>query len=167
MGGFTSLSGISGVSDMVSIEQVAVSNFDENTVGEDMKDVASKIQDAYKEMLTDDNRHFVDQKAQTDHLARLTGLISDHLASSKPEDDKLWQKLGSLERRVGTLDRECNVLVRDSTSYKQKTITISTKIFTPMCISQQLAGWQLPKGHADQDNDSKNLFKRCCRKQQG
>jgi len=112
--GFTSKSGAKGVPDLVSIVEVEVNNFDENSIGEEMKDVTSKIQDAYKEMLTDDTRHFIDQKSQTDHLARLTTLIRDHIASSGPEEDKLWQELGSLDRRIMRLDRECATLVKEA-----------------------------------------------------
>ncbi|CAK0889049.1 unnamed protein product, partial [Prorocentrum cordatum] len=39
-------------------------------------------------MLTDDHRHFVDQKSQTDHLLRLTSVISDHIAAAVPEDGR-------------------------------------------------------------------------------
>jgi len=116
--GFTARSGMpSGVdlkSDSVSIVEVDVANFDENVIGEDMKDVTSKIQDAYRDMLTDDHRHFVDQKSQTDHLLRLTSVINDHLAAAVPEDDKLWKQVAYLDRRMSRLGRDCKTLVTET-----------------------------------------------------
>jgi len=116
--GFTARSGTaSGVnvqSDSVSIVEVDVSNFDENVIGEDMKDVTSKIQDAYRDMLTDDHRHFVDQKSQTDHLLRLTSVINDHIAAAVPEDDRLWKQVAYLDRRMSRLARDCKGFVAET-----------------------------------------------------
>jgi hypothetical protein len=118
--GFTARSGDlkqlprGGASDLVSIVEVDVSNFDENVIGEDMKDVTSKIQDAYRDMLTDDHRHFVDQKSQTDHLLRLTSVISDHIAAAVPEDDRLWKQVAYLDRRVSRLARDCKSFVAET-----------------------------------------------------
>lgn len=115
--GFTARSGTpaqGGASDLVSIVELDVSNFDENVIGEDMKDVTSKIQDAYRDMLTDDHRHFVDQKSQTDHLLRLTSVISDHISAAVPEDDRLWKQVAYLDRRVSRLARDCKTFVAET-----------------------------------------------------
>merc|ERR1712100_284191 len=60
--------------DAISITQVEMHNFDDTSVGEEMRDVSAKIQEAYRDMLTDENRHFIDQKSQMEHLQRLTGM---------------------------------------------------------------------------------------------
>lgn len=115
--GFTARSGMpSGnvKSDSVSIVEVDVVNFDENVIGEDMKDVTSKIQDAYRDMLTDDHRHFVDQKSQTDHLLRLTTVISEHIAVALPADDQLWKQVAYLDRRMSRLNRDCKTFVTET-----------------------------------------------------
>eukprot|EP00927_Polykrikos_kofoidii_P056421 TRINITY_DN50539_c0_g1_i1.p1 TRINITY_DN50539_c0_g1~~TRINITY_DN50539_c0_g1_i1.p1 ORF type:complete len:481 (+),score=86.31 TRINITY_DN50539_c0_g1_i1:61-1503(+) len=101
------------LSDMISIVQMEVNNLDENTVGEDMKDVSEKIQEAYREMLTDENRHFVDQKSQMEHLKRLTVMLQDHAAEVGPADAALFQDLGSLEIRMKALDEDCRTLSKE------------------------------------------------------
>jgi hypothetical protein len=123
--GFTAFSGTpseGSSSDLLSLIQVDVNNYDENTIGESMKaiksqdgkDVTSKIQDAYREMLLDDKRHFADQKSQTDHLLRLTAMMGDYITRTKPEDDKLWRDLGSLERRMARLTTDCQTVIKET-----------------------------------------------------
>lgn len=114
--GFTAQSGSppeGGASDLVSIVEVDVNNFDENSVGEDMKDVTSKIHDAYKDMLTDEGRHFKDQKAQKDQLEKLTTMLSDHLHATKPVEMKLFEQLEMLEMRMDRLGADCQTLTKE------------------------------------------------------
>lgn len=101
-------------SDLVSISQLEVYNFDSTVVGEDIgKDVSRDIQEAYREMLTDDNRHFVDQKSQGDHLTRLTRMLIQHVDTSKPADELMFQELYRLKQRVGKLDEDCKTLTKE------------------------------------------------------
>lgn len=117
VGGYIGFSAWSGTgnpgrvsSDLASLLEVEVSNFDENSIGEDMKDVSMQIQEAYRQMLTDENRHFVDQKSQTEHLTRLLSMLGEHLAVAKPEDDRLLAQIHSLTSRVDTLGADCKTL---------------------------------------------------------
>jgi len=100
-------------SDLVSIIQVDMNNFDDTALGEDMKDVSAKIQEAYREMLTDENRHFVDQKSQADHLQRLTSMLSDHVAEARPMDQRLFDDLQALDVRMSRLDEDCRTLSKE------------------------------------------------------
>jgi len=118
--GFSAWSGTMGadaiekVSDLVSFSQLEVYNFDSNVIGEDMsKDVSKDIQEAYREMLTDDNRHFVDQKSQSDHLTRLTRMLIQHVDTTKPADELMFQELYRLKQRVGKLDEDCKTLTKE------------------------------------------------------
>eukprot|EP00928_Gymnodinium_smaydae_P063801 TRINITY_DN47290_c0_g1_i1.p1 TRINITY_DN47290_c0_g1~~TRINITY_DN47290_c0_g1_i1.p1 ORF type:complete len:505 (-),score=99.90 TRINITY_DN47290_c0_g1_i1:70-1542(-) len=97
-------------SDHVSIEKVEVYNADENVIGEEMKDVAANIQEAYREMLTDKNRHFVDQRSQMEHLNRLTTMISEHLTESSPIDASMFEQLSNLNSRMSKLEENCRTL---------------------------------------------------------
>jgi len=112
--GFTAWSGTGSpdavTSDLVSIVEVEVSNYDETVIGEEMKDVSMQIQEAYRQMLTDENRHFVDQKSQTEHLQRLLSMLSEHLATSKPEDDRMLAEIHGLTSRVDALGADCKML---------------------------------------------------------
>merc|ERR1712192_112989 len=71
------------------------------------------IADAYQSMLTDENRHFVDQKSQTDHLDRLTKMLSQHADASKPADDKMFRDLETLQGRINKMDEDCRTLVKE------------------------------------------------------
>jgi len=112
--GFTAWSGTGAPGtvspDIVSLAEVRTVNFDETSIGEDMKDVSAQIQEAYRQMLTDENRHFVDQKSQTEHLSRLISMLGEHLAQAKPEDDRLLAQIHSLTSRVDTLGTDCKTL---------------------------------------------------------
>lgn len=113
--GFTAWSGTEtegAPADLVQITQVDVNNMDETVVGEDMKDVSARIQDAYREMLTDEKRHFTDQKSQTDHLARLTTMIDEHINSTAPAEQNLFQALRGLEHRMVKLSDDCKAEVK-------------------------------------------------------
>jgi len=102
------------VSDLVSFSQLEVHNFDTTVVGEDIsKDVSKDIQEAYREMLIDDNRHFSDQKSQSDHLTRLTRMLIQHVDTSKPADELMFQELYRLKQRVGKLDEDCKTLTKE------------------------------------------------------
>jgi len=118
-GGFIGMTAWSGtppageMPDSISVVEVSVKNMDENIVGEEMKDVTSKIQDAYREMLTDKNRHFTDQKSQTEHLIRLVNMLSEHVGTVKPEEEKMFQQIEGLEGRLSKLDKDCGTLNKE------------------------------------------------------
>jgi len=114
--GFSAWSGTAGtdvVPDMVTIQQLEVNNFDTNSIGEEMTDVSKDIQDAFRDMLTDEHRHFDDQKSQTEHLERLTSMLQQHSETNKPADEKLFQDLEGLQGRVGKLDEDCKTLTKE------------------------------------------------------
>jgi len=114
--GFSAWSGSASpekVSDLVSFSKLEVYNYDQTVVAEEMKDVSKDIQEAFREMLTDENRHFVDQKTQSDHLNRLTRMLHQHVDTSKPADDKMFQELSGLQQRVGKLDEDCKTLTKE------------------------------------------------------
>lgn len=118
-GGYIGLSAWSGtsasplVSDTVQVEKFEMANFDTtNIIGEEM-DVSKQIQEAYREMLTDEKRHFANQKAQTEHLERLEKMLQDHLDTTKPEDAKMYQDLEALQERMKTLDEKGKLLTKE------------------------------------------------------
>jgi len=113
--GLTAWSGtaVDGVSsDLVSVVQMDVNNMDENSIGEDMKDVSKEIQDTYREMLTDSHRHFLDQKSQTDHLAKLVDMLGEHINSTKPAEEALFQALKGYEDRMERLGEDCRTMTQ-------------------------------------------------------
>jgi len=117
-GGYLGITAWSGstsppsTSDQIAITQLEVSNFDSTSIGEEMTDVSMAIQEAYREMLTDEKRHFVDQKSQTDHLKRLEDMLAEHLNTTKPADQKMFQELEGLQDRVKQLDEKCSTLTK-------------------------------------------------------
>lgn len=110
--GFTSWSGEEAgpKTDMVSIVEMNTYNHDTTSLGEDIKDVSKEIQDAYREMLTDKNRHFKDQKSQKEHLERLTEMLSNHMIAVKPQEDQMFKKLTGLQDRMHRLEENCKTL---------------------------------------------------------
>merc|ERR1712007_64344 len=82
--GMTSWSGTGSgyVADSVSITALEVLNHDEAVVGEDFSDVSKKIQETYQDLLTDEHRHFLDEKSQTEHMTRLIKMVEDYVDSS-------------------------------------------------------------------------------------
>jgi len=101
------------MSDTVAISQIEVHNFDETSIGEDMQDVSAKIQEAYREMLTDENRHFVDQKSQMEHLQRLHVMLSDHLKEASEAESKFFLQLSNLNTAMSRLDSDCRTLSKE------------------------------------------------------
>lgn len=101
-----------GASDHVSITKVEVNNFDENSIGEEMKDVSLKIQEAYRAMLTDENRHFLDQKSQTEHLQRLITMLNEHVETVKPIEQKMFADIEGLEQRISKLDEDVKTVIK-------------------------------------------------------
>lgn len=136
--GFSAWSGTKSeqtVADMVSITQVAVSNHDTNALGEQVSDVSADIQEAFRQMLTDENRHFIDQKAQTQHLKRLMSMVNEHTKASSPVEKKMFQDIEELEDRMSrlgddckTLTKELEVLVRAEGEPVQKTKLLKNEI---------------------------------------
>jgi len=113
--GFSAWSGAAGTeSDLVSISQFEVYNFDTEVIGEEMKDVSERIQDAYREMLTDEHRHFLDQKSQTDHLARLVTMLDEHINTTKPAEESLYVALQGLDNRMVKLGDDCKTQVKET-----------------------------------------------------
>mmetsp|Transcript_1111 Transcript_1111/g.1531 ORF Transcript_1111/g.1531 Transcript_1111/m.1531 type:complete len:490 (-) Transcript_1111:49-1518(-) len=115
-GGFIGVTAWSGTpeqgvsSDLVSIVQMEVNNMDETSIGEDMKDVSTQIQETYMEMLTDTHRHFLDQKSQTDHITRLTDMLGEHLNVTGPAELSLFQTLKAYEDRMEQLGEDCRTV---------------------------------------------------------
>lgn len=114
--GFTAWSGQAAsdvIPDMISVSKFEVFNYDTTSIGEEMKDVTKEIQDAYREMLTDENRHFADQKSQTEHLGRIVGMLSQHIETNKPADTKMFEDLELIQGRMQRLDEDCKTLVKE------------------------------------------------------
>lgn len=101
------------VTDKISIVQLDVHNFDTTTIGEEMKDVSAEIQNAYRDMLTDENRHFVDQKSQTEHLMRLVKMLGQHAEQAKPQEQKMFEELEFLQHRMRRLEEGCKTLSKE------------------------------------------------------
>jgi len=101
------------VSDLISIFSLEVNNFDTTSIGEEMQDVSTEISNAYKEMLTDENRHLHDQKTQSEHITRLVTMLSQHAEASKPIDEKIYQDLENLQTRMSKLDDDGKLLVKE------------------------------------------------------
>jgi len=115
--GFTAWSGTSAppntISDTVVLTNFEVHNFDTTSIGEEMKDVSKEIQEAYRDMLTDENRHFADQKSQTEHIARLVAMLGEHVNTSGPADQKMFEDLEGLQNRMSRLDEDCKTLTKE------------------------------------------------------
>lgn len=112
--GFTAWTGTKGkVTDNVVIEKFDMYNYDTTSIGEEMKDVSKDIEDTYREMLTDEHRHFTDQKLQTEHINRLIRMINQHVEASKPDDLQMYQDLEGLVNRMGQLDDNCKLLTKE------------------------------------------------------
>merc|ERR1712217_492410 len=101
-------------SDLVSLVEVEVSNHDETSIGEEVKDVSTQIQEAYRDMLTDEKRHFVDQKSQTEHLSRLHSMLSEYLNATRPAEQKLFQEVQALTARMDSLSNDCRTLKQET-----------------------------------------------------
>mmetsp|Transcript_127977 Transcript_127977/g.220718 ORF Transcript_127977/g.220718 Transcript_127977/m.220718 type:complete len:488 (+) Transcript_127977:130-1593(+) len=118
-GGYVGFSAWSGskseetVADTVSITQLAMYNHDTNGLGEQITDVSADIQEAFREMLTDKNRHFIDQKSQTQHLKRLMSMVTEHTKASSPVEAKMFQDLEQLEDRMSRLGDDCKTLTKE------------------------------------------------------
>lgn len=118
-GGYIGFSAWSGANtegaepDLVYITKVEAYNLDTTSIGEEMKDVSAEIQEAYREMLTDEKRHFMDQKSQTDHLARLSKMLSEHTEAAKPADKKIFEDLQNLTVRMSRLGDDCKTLTKE------------------------------------------------------
>lgn len=104
--GITAWSGSNPGADMVALTSIKVEIFDDTSIGEEMSDVSVKIQEAYKEMLMDKNRHFIDQKSQTEHLARLTTLLSQHISEASQQEQNMFTALEGSQHRLRRLDEE-------------------------------------------------------------
>jgi len=111
--GFSAWSGTADIADLVSIVQLDVWNHDDTKIGEDMKDVSAEIQNSYKSMLLDENRHFIDQRSQAEHLQRLQKMLGSHMETSEPADLKMFQDLEGLQTRMLRLDEDCKTLVKE------------------------------------------------------
>mmetsp|Transcript_20783 Transcript_20783/g.45052 ORF Transcript_20783/g.45052 Transcript_20783/m.45052 type:complete len:516 (-) Transcript_20783:49-1596(-) len=112
--GLTAWSGAAPMPDLVSVQRFEILNTDETVTGEELRDVSAQIQEAYREMLTDEHRHFLDQKSQTDHLVRLTSLVSDHLSTSKRAEESLAMQIQALSGRVHRLGESCRELRKET-----------------------------------------------------
>mmetsp|Transcript_92992 Transcript_92992/g.300533 ORF Transcript_92992/g.300533 Transcript_92992/m.300533 type:complete len:489 (+) Transcript_92992:51-1517(+) len=112
--GFTAWSGSGQVPDLVSITEIEVNNFDDTSIGEEMQDVSAQIQNAYREMLTDEHRHFLDQKSQTEHLSRLVSMLQEHIDTTKPAEEKLIQQVQVLTGRLHKLGEQCRELKQET-----------------------------------------------------
>jgi hypothetical protein len=64
-------------------------------------------------MLTDDNRHFHDQKSQKEHLERLISMLQQHAETTHPADLKMYQDLEGIQGRMSMLDEGCKTLVKE------------------------------------------------------
>merc|ERR1712070_1228600 len=82
-------------------------------MGEEMTDVSKAIQEAYRDMLTDEKRHFSDQKSQTEHIGRLERMIAEHINTTIPADEKMFQDLQGLQNRMQRLDEDCRLLTKE------------------------------------------------------
>jgi hypothetical protein len=118
-GGYLGFTGWSGTatsgkaSDLVAILQLEVNNYDTTSIGEQMHDVSKSIEDAYRDMLTDDKRHFVDQKSQSDHLVRLETMLQNHIDACSTAEKKMFQEMQVLEGRVQGLGEGYSTVVKE------------------------------------------------------
>jgi len=110
--GFTAWTGSTGKeADSVSLISMSMYNYDTTSIGEDLSmDVSKEIQEAYREMLTDEKRHFKDQKSQKEHLQRLTNMLSNHMQQVKPQEQEMFTKLGNLQDKMHKLEEGCKTL---------------------------------------------------------
>jgi hypothetical protein len=129
--GFTSWSGMakSGyVPDSVSVTSVEVWNHDEDVVGEDffyipgVNDVSKVIQDTYKDLLTDEHRHFLDEASQTQHMKRLVKMVEDHVDSFYPMAVKHVEDVEALGDRVKRTSGLCKEMGLELRLFTKNTV---------------------------------------------
>ncbi|CAE7802510.1 unnamed protein product, partial [Symbiodinium sp. CCMP2456] len=114
--GFTAWSGSTEVTkspDGVSLTKVQVVNFDDQAVGEDIMGTSAKDKIAYEALMSEDSRYFQDQQAQTEHIGRITSMLSAHLNETKPTYDVMAFQVSSLMESLNKLDRDCRLLTKE------------------------------------------------------
>lgn len=114
--GFTAWSGSAEVNkfpDGVSLTKVQVVNFDDQAVGENIMGASAKDKIAYEALMSEDSRYFQDQQAQTEHIGRITSMLSAHLNETKPTYDVMAFQVSSLMESLNKLDRDCRVLTKE------------------------------------------------------
>ncbi|CAJ1444626.1 unnamed protein product, partial [Effrenium voratum] len=113
--GFTAWSGAGEgkVPDSVSLTKVEVVNFDDEAIGEDVVGASAAEISEYTAMMSSDSRHFQDQKSQTDHLARVTKMLSSHLNEVKPAYDVMAFQMSGMMDSLHKLDRDCRILSKE------------------------------------------------------
>lgn len=117
--GFTAWSGTDKggdglVADLVSLVQVDTANLDDTSTGEEVSDVAAPVQEVYKDLLSEQNRHFVDQRSQTEHLGKLLSMLAEHVNATRPAEEKLFQEIQGLGSRVNKLSEDCKNLLKET-----------------------------------------------------
>lgn len=117
VGGYIGFSAWSGsgtkLPDSVSLTKVEVTNFDDEAIGEDVIGASVAEQTQYSEMMSSDSRHFVDQKSQTEHLVKVTNMLSSHLNENKPVYDVMAFQVSGMIDSLNRLDRDCRLLTKE------------------------------------------------------
>ncbi|CAE7244219.1 unnamed protein product [Symbiodinium natans] len=114
--GFTAWSGSvqpSKLPDGVSLTKVQVVNFDDQAVGEDIVGTSAKDKLAYEALMSEDSRYFQDQQAQTEHIGRITTMLSAHLNETKPAYDVMSFQVSNLMQSLNKLDHDCRLLTKE------------------------------------------------------
>jgi hypothetical protein len=100
-------------SDFLSIGQVEVVNFDDESVGEELVGVSEKEQAAMESLMAEETRHLKDQKDQKEHISKITAMLSQYLDDAKPESDKMAFKISSMTDSLGAVDSNCRTLTKE------------------------------------------------------
>lgn len=124
VGGYIGFSAWSGsgtkLPDSVSLTKVEVINFDDEAIGEDVIGASMAEQAQYSEMMSSDSRHFVDQKSQTEHLVKVTNMLSSHLNENKPVYDVMAFQVSGMIDSLNRLDRDCRLLTKEMNILESK-----------------------------------------------
>lgn len=100
-------------SDFLSIGKVAVVNFDDESVGEELVDVPKKDQAAMQSLMAEETRHFESQKDQKEHIGKITSMLSQYIMDSKPETDKMAFQIQSMMDSLNAVDGNCRTLTKE------------------------------------------------------
>jgi len=113
--GFTAWSGSvqpSKQPSSVSLTRVRVVNFDDQAIGEEVMGASAADMKMYEDMMSEQSRHFQDQQAQTEHIQRVTAMLSAHLNETKPAYDVMAFQVSGLMDSLHKLDRDCRILTK-------------------------------------------------------
>jgi len=114
--GFTAWSGTAKegkTSDSVSLLQVEVINFDDQTVGEDLAEASNAEAASYASLMSEGSRHFEDQKSQTQHIDKIAAMLSEHLQNTQNERQIMEVRMSSMMDSLQTFHSSCRTLTKE------------------------------------------------------